>query len=121
MSAARKDIVGNGGVGKGGNGRGRRQRGGEEHFHQLSSTKPAGIKKNNQPTMEDKGNSTNTLSGSGNCIGVVVGVARRVLRALAVAVAEKQQSTNNGTINGQWLQSRVPGGHGGQWSGGKGR
>ncbi len=44
--------------------------------------------------MEDEGNNTNALSGSGHCIGVMVAVARRkarvVLRAVAWVVVEKQ-------------------------------
>ncbi len=48
--------------------------------------------------IEDKGNKTNALSGCGSCIGVAVAVASRmmraVLRSVAVALVQKQQSTN---------------------------
>ncbi len=57
--------MGNGGVGKGGDGRGRRQRGGDEHNDHVSLRKLLGIKKNNQPTMEDKGR------GSGPKVGAI--------------------------------------------------
>ncbi len=62
--------------------------------------KPVGIKNNIQPSMEDKGNNANALSCSGSRVGVAAVVARRmvraVLRAMAVAVAEKTK------INQQW-------------------
>ncbi len=74
--------------------------GGEEHNYHLSLTKLVVTTNNNQPTMEDKGNDTNALNGSGSCVEVVVEgarrVAREVFRVVAVVVAEKQQSTNNG-------------------------
>ncbi len=44
---------------------------------------------------EDKGDDANVLSGSGSCVGVVVVVAKRVLRAVAVEVAEKKKSTKD--------------------------
>ncbi len=72
---------------------------GEERNNHQSSTKPLGIKNNNQPTMEDKGNYAKALRCSGGFVGVAVAVARRVaravLRVVAVAVVEKQQSTKN--------------------------
>ncbi len=69
---------------------------GDEHDNHLSLMKPVGIRNNNQPMMEDKGDDANTSTGSGGCVGVVVVVARRVLRAVAVTVAKNQQSTNDG-------------------------
>jgi hypothetical protein len=51
--------------------------GGEENDHHRSLTKLVVTTNNNQPTMENKVNDTNALSGSGSCVGVAVVVARR--------------------------------------------